>query len=462
MNEEVLFKREQLAKNICAQLNNFVDLRNTLSTIIEQIQEVTKVEAINIRLFEEGDYPFFVSKGFHESFIRTENSIISNTVLLQDQGKNGKYKLDCLCGQVIRGNVDALKDYYTEKGSYWTNNSTDLTPTLQQEEKDINIRNHCNACGYESIGLFPIKTRDENIGLLQLNDKRTGFFTADLIEFMEMIGEQIGVAVENAMLYDKLKNKNIELESSLHELSALQEQLMEAKKMTALADMVSGIAHEIYNPITQAYSSASLALEIAYDLAEKDTGYSAEINMLSNENKKALKNLREVQDLIRSFKAIAIDQFQESRQLINLQFFIADIIKVIKPSLKEINIRFITHCEKKIEFMSYSGVLSQVLSQFIQNSYYHGFKGKKDGEISINCNISHNDFIEIIYSDNGKGLDQGIKHKIFEPFFTTDRKNHAGLGLSIAENLVKNKLKGTIEVSTSLDEGVEFSIRIPF
>jgi transcriptional regulator with GAF, ATPase, and Fis domain len=103
--------------------------------------------------------------------------------------------------------VDSLKDYYTEKGSYYTNNSSENTASLLANETDVNIRNHCNACGYESVGLFPIKSREEKIGLIQLNDKRQNVFTQDLVEFMEMIGEQIGTAVENAMLYDKLKLK---------------------------------------------------------------------------------------------------------------------------------------------------------------------------------------------------------------------------------------------------------------
>ena len=108
------------------------------------------------------------------------------------------------------------------------------------------------------------------------------------------------------------------------------------------------------------------------------------------------------------------------------------------------------------------GALSQILSQLIHNSYYHGFKGNKTGEISINCKLMHSNSIEITYSDNGKGLELETKHKIFEPFFSTDRKNHTGLGLTIAQNLVNNKLKGTIVVSTSADEGVEFRINIPF
>lgn len=462
MDQLSAIKREQLIKDICAQLNNFVDLKNTLSIIITEIKKLSGVEAISIRLYDNGDYPYFVSEGFPASFLKRENSVFAAGVDKTTIKEGEKPDLDCLCGRVIRGTIDPVNDYYTVKGSYWTNSSTDNTPLLLDNEKDIHIRNNCNACGYESVGLFPIKTREDNIGLIQMNDKKPDFFSNELIEFLEMIGEQIGIAVENAMLYEKLKKQNGELENTINDLNSMREQLMEAKKMTALADMVSGIAHEIYSPISQAHGSATKALNIAFDLAEKDTGYAQDINMLAGNNRDALKNIEEVQNLIQSFKLIAIDQFQESRQLINLNQFIANVIKVIRPSLGDVDVKFKTSCKKTIEFMSFSGALSQVLTQLINNSCQHGFAQTGKGEIKIECNITHSDLIELIVTDNGSGINPDIQHKIFEPFFTTNRKQFSGLGLSIAQNLVQTKLRGTLDVSTALDEGVEFRIGIPF
>jgi signal transduction histidine kinase len=458
MDYEALLKREQLAKKICAQLNNFVDLKNTLAVIIKQLKEISGVEAISIRLFDEGDYPYYVSEGFPKSFLKAENSILSK----QNIPQGNQVSLDCMCGKVISGNVDKLKDYYTNKGSYWTNCSTDMHETLLEQEKDVNVRNHCNVCGYESVGLFPIKNRDKNIGLIQLNDKKRDVFTNDIIEFMEMIGEQIGIAVENSLLYDKLKNNNTELKSALNKLNSMQDQLMEAQKMSALADMVSSVTHEIYGPVSEAYRATAAALNVSYELAEKDTGYSNEINALSIDNKKSLKILEEVQELIRSFKVIAIDQFQESRQLINISSFISDVIKVITPSLKGVDVNFSVEGNEKTEIMCYSGALSQILSQLIKNSYQHGFRDRASGDIYIEFRISHSDSIELVYHDNGAGLENDTQHKIFEPFFSTDRKNHSGLGLTIVENLVQNKLQGSVEVSTAVDDGVEFRIRFPY
>ncbi|QQS51779.1 MAG: GAF domain-containing sensor histidine kinase [Bacteroidota bacterium] len=454
MNLDALLRREQLVKQICAQLNNFVDLRNTLTSIITQIKDLTRADAISIRLNEEGDFPYYVSEGFPQSFLDKENSLLEKNPELSAH--------ECLCGQVATGKADPNKPYYTENGSFFTNSSTETTPQIEDNEQGFTIRNYCNACGYESIGLFPIKNRETIIGLLQINHKARDRFSPDIIEFIEMIGKQIGTAIENAILYEKLKKQNTDLEGSLNKLNNLQDQLITAKKNASLADMVASMAHEIYEPITQAHTSSLRALEITYSLAEKDTGYAREISTLASEGKKALKYIDEIRELIYSFKAIAIDQFQESRQLINLKVFIQNLLKVLKPSFKDVDIKFAIHCKDQLEFMCFSGALSQIFTQLLHNCYQHGFMGCKTGEVTIRCQVLPGDTIEISVSDNGHGLQPETKQKIFEPFFTTQRSLNSGLGLSMVKNLVEKTLRGTIEVNTAVDEGVEFRIRFPY
>ena len=203
-----LLSRERSAKLICAKLNNFVDLKPTLITVIEYIKKLSGFEAVGIRLHDEGDYPYYVYNGFPESFIKHETSLCArdkkgNRV----PGPDGKgFLLECLCGNIIRARFDPSLPFFTKKGSFWSNNTTALLADTTEEERQGKTRDYCNAVGYESVALIPIKAKDEIVGLIQLNDKRTGMFTLDLIEFMEMIGEQIGLAVRNSLMYTKLKN----------------------------------------------------------------------------------------------------------------------------------------------------------------------------------------------------------------------------------------------------------------
>lgn len=214
---EKLLAREKNAKLICAQLNNFMELQPTLITIIDHIKKVTEIEAVGIRLEDEGDYPYYVYNGFPESFIRHENSLCA-----KDEG--GKripaadgtgFLLECMCGNIIRGRFNPSLPFFSPKGSFWTNNTTTLLHSTTEEDLQSRTRNYCNAVGYQSLALIPIKAKGETIGLIQMNDNREGRFTEDLIEFVEMIGEQIGLAIKNSLTYTKLK-------TALDEITALR------------------------------------------------------------------------------------------------------------------------------------------------------------------------------------------------------------------------------------------------
>lgn len=456
MNTESILRREQLAKKICAELNNFVDLKHTLISIIKELKELTGFEAVGVRLNEEHDYPYYLYDGFPESFIKEENSICSR--FLPAEHKNGvKPELDCMCGKVIRGNIESRAKKYTAKGSFWTNNYDNTIFELNAEPDAHNYRKFCYKSGYKSVGLFPIKTREENVGLIQLNDKRPNMFNNELIEFIEMIGEQIGIAIENALLYEKVKDKNTELENTVNDLNQMQSQLVEAKKMTALADLVTGVAHEVYQPISQSLN----IIESLISKTKTDNPDSEETLKLIEEQQSIYKMLSNAKALVKSFRTIAFDQFQESRHLININGFLNDVIRVIKPSFTKKQIEFVIECHQLSEIMSFTGVLSQIITILVQNAYHHGYKNELKGIITLGCGLVDDDTFELSVTDHGCGIQKTIQHKLFEPFFTTDKKNHVGLGLHTAKNLIENKLKGSIKLDIEYTKGTRWVIQFP-
>lgn len=204
---ELLLERERSAKEICADLNHFVELRSTLTTIIGHLKHLTACEALGIRLEDDGDFPYYVSDGFPESFILKENSLCAK----DEEGRRiaspdgDGWLLECMCGNIIRGRFDPAFPFFTEGGSFWSNHTSALLAGTSEKDRQGRTRNYCNSCGYESVALIPIQAQAERIGLLQLNDRRRGMFTKSLIEYLEMIGGQIGLAVRNAMIHNKLK-----------------------------------------------------------------------------------------------------------------------------------------------------------------------------------------------------------------------------------------------------------------
>ncbi|NUM34569.1 MAG: GAF domain-containing protein [Candidatus Brocadiae bacterium] len=195
-----MLERERLAKCICAELNNFVNLRESMLCIAKNIQALSNCEAVGIRLQECEDFPYYVYHGFSQEFIEKENSLFS--CLFSDTSDN-KSCLECMCGSILTGKYSKDLPFFTAKGSFWTNH---FSAIAQDAEKILKkFRNHCGKCGYESVALVPIKFREQKVGLIQLNDKKTECFDLELIEYIEMIGEQLGLAIQNSIIYTKLK-----------------------------------------------------------------------------------------------------------------------------------------------------------------------------------------------------------------------------------------------------------------
>jgi hypothetical protein len=77
-----IIQRERTAKRICAELNNFIDFKSTLVTVIKNIKELALCETVGIRLEEDGDYPYYDYEGVPKSLI-----IRGDRLCTEEQGR---------------------------------------------------------------------------------------------------------------------------------------------------------------------------------------------------------------------------------------------------------------------------------------------------------------------------------------------------------------------------------------
>ena len=108
-------------------------------------------------------------------------------------------------GIVIQGRTDPSKPFFTRNGCFWTNSTTELLATTTNEDRQARTRNRCNGEGYESVALIPLRAGGETLGLLQLNDRRKGMFTIELIEQYERLAGYLAVSLAKLMTEDTLK-----------------------------------------------------------------------------------------------------------------------------------------------------------------------------------------------------------------------------------------------------------------
>lgn len=203
-------RRQQFVAEILESLNVAATDKATISSLLGLIKDFTRVDAVGIRLQDGMDFPYYETIGFSDGFVEKERHLCArhkNGEIMTDP--EGNPILECMCGNVICGRFDSDFPFFTGNGSFWTNGTTELLATTTEDDRQAPTRNRCNAVGYESVALIPLRSAQKTIGLLQLNHMGKNKFTEDYIKFFEEIGNSIGIALSRKMVEDKLHDQNV-------------------------------------------------------------------------------------------------------------------------------------------------------------------------------------------------------------------------------------------------------------
>lgn len=249
-----------------------------------------------------------------------------------------------------------------------------------------------------------------------------------------------------------------------------EEGLLQAEKMASLGGLVAGVAHEVNTPIGSALTAATFIEEQTRQVKTlfesgniKKTDFQNYIELSTQSSQLMLSNLTRAAELVQSFKQVAVDQASEERRKFDLASYLEEIRVSLTARLRKTPHKLEVTCPEGIMVDSYPGAISQVVTNLIINALIHAFEGLEvRGLLKLSAQLDENDRIEIVFSDNGRGIPPGNLKKIFEPFYTTKRgSGGSGLGLNIVFNLVNRTLGGTIQVASEVGNGTRFTIRIP-
>ncbi|AFZ02801.1 AAA family ATPase [Calothrix sp. PCC 6303] len=287
------------------------------------------------------------------------------------------------------------------------------------------------------------------------------------------------------------------LETALQELQQTQIQLVQNEKMSALGNLVAGVAHEINNPIAFLGGNIQPALEHIQDLfglvdlyQEKYPHPEAEIENeiiaidldyiredlpnLVGSMREGVKRICEISNSLRTFSR----KDSNCPVACNLHDGIDSTIMILKHRLKASDsrpeIQIIKQYGEIPSIECFAGQLNQVFMNLLANAidaleesnigYTYAQIKANPNLIIITTQIADNPRqIIISIKDNGKGMTPEVKQKIFDHLFTTKSVGKGtGLGLAIARQIVVEKHHGAIDVNSTLGEGSEFLIRLPF
>ncbi|MCK4399830.1 GAF domain-containing protein [Candidatus Bathyarchaeota archaeon] len=272
---------QRLALDVLQRLNRAETPDEAIEQILTAVKEFTGVSAVGIRLRDGDDYPYYYYDGFSDVHVEMESSLCGyddegNLI----RGRGGKPVLECMCGLVIQGRTDGSKPFFTEGGSFHSNNTSELLrATITDEGMLTHTRNVCNAEGYESVALIPLRSKDSIIGLLQLNDEDEGRYTEEMILFLEGLGESIGIALAHMKEEERRRNAEAERERLLYrymlrlrELNTLYNvsELLDKPDLT-VEEAVQGIVELL--PAGMQYPEAAVARIVVEDKEFKTDGF---------------------------------------------------------------------------------------------------------------------------------------------------------------------------------------------
>ena len=353
-----------------------------------------------------------------------------------------------------------------------------------------------------SVMCLPISSKGHIIGLLYLeNNLLKGVFNKNRIELLEMLSGQIGISIENAILYENLEEKVIErtkeIEKAYTELKATQALLIQSEKMASLGELTAGIAHEIQNPLNFVNNFSEVNAELIDEMiGEIEKGNLDEVKLIANdiaENEKRIKQHGKRAD------AIVKGMLQHSRsstgqkEPTNINGLADEFLRLaylgLRAKEKSFNVTLNTDFDQSIENISIIPQdIGRVILNLINNAFYavtersrgaatekksstdlQGFQnleGLDAYEPTVWLSTSRippldGEGVKVSVRDNGNGIPEKIRDKIFQPFFTTKPAGEGtGLGLSMSYDIVKAH-GGELKVESTEGKGTEFAIKLP-
>ncbi|MBC3862984.1 PAS domain-containing sensor histidine kinase [Undibacterium jejuense] len=267
----------------------------------------------------------------------------------------------------------------------------------------------------------------------------------------------------------ELKTANDELAEAMEKLQLAQDELIRSEKLKALGNIVAVVAHELNTPIGNSLTVASTLREktkhVNQLFAEGGLRKSSLSEYLSDADEGTsilIRALNRSSDLVNNFKHVAVDQTTEQRRPFDLHDVIVDVVAVLSPMLRKTPYRFNFEVPSGILMDSYPGPLEQVVTNLITNSLAHAFEDKDQGEMYLSASLLDDNTVQIIFTDDGIGIETDHLSRIFDPFYTTKLgRGGTGLGLNIVHNIATKTLGGNLSVESIYGKGTVFTLNIP-
>lgn len=241
----------------------------------------------------------------------------------------------------------------------------------------------------------------------------------------------------------------VEIYRDLTAQRVFQAKLLQTEKLAALGQMISGVAHELSNPLTSILGYSQRLL-VRNDLA----GRTQEARQIYQEAERASAILRQL--------LLTARETQPERKRVALNQIVQKAMELQRFGSAAEKIRIELDLDAALPFVSGdAGQLQQVLMNLVGNARQALAQEGKAGTIRLRTARAGEHRVQMQVIDDGPGIPQAILARIFDPFFTTKPAGvGTGLGLSIVLSIVREH-GGQVHVANPPGGGATFTVELP-
>jgi PAS domain S-box-containing protein len=294
--------------------------------------------------------------------------------------------------------------------------------------------------GIESAYVVTLWAKEKIIGALVVGCRSIREFSVADISLLTAVGSQVASAVDHSRLYEETRQ-------AYENLRRTQEQLVHSEKLAAVGQLISGVAHELNNPLTAILGYSQL-LSASGEIGSQALSYSEKLY------KQALRTHRIVQNLL-SFAR----QHKPERVPVRLNSILEDTLALRDYDLRMSQIQVHLDLAPDLpEVHADPYQLQQVFLNLINNAIDAILEAGPHGELWVRTGVEAGQaFVEFI--DSGPGVKDASR--VFDPFYTTKPVGKGtGLGLSICYGIITEH-GGAIQVKNVPQRGAAFRIELP-
>jgi signal transduction histidine kinase len=398
---ETQHKAHELAalNAVAAAINQALDLETLLADAVGRVIQVVGADAGGIRLLDpkSNELSFVFNQG-----LSPEYAAIIHTARLGEG----------IAGRVVQDGEPVLIADMWERMRTHAPSHPHVREALLKE-------------GLRARVEVPLCSRERTVGTLGVASRTPGAFGPADVDLLTAIGNQLGMAIENARL---------------------QQQALEAERLAAVGRVATSVAHDLRSPLGGIIRSADFLArpELSDSTRQK---LSRAVVALA---RRLINTTQEILDYTRGGRMV-------------LRLASCDLPEFLEQVIEVLRVDFSDRGIEVIEEWGYTGEVQMDPDRMAQVVYNIAANARdampEGGQLTIGTRRV-NGWVELWFADTGPGVPPELCEHIFEPFVSHGKREGAGLGLAIARRIVQEH-GGRIGIESPAGGGATFVVRLP-